>query len=120
MNRYRQRSGQRRPPTRVNDSNKSKEFKFDKLLVESGGSGQRWTYRARRHTPATIGKEIRLDDVVDVKRTINLPNLPDALPCFTMEATVEVTLKNGGKKLYTKAVEIDVRTGGGKPEKTRG
>lgn len=100
--------------------NKSKEFEFDKLLVESGGSGQRWTYRARRHTPATIGKEIRLDDVVDVKRTINLPNLPDALPCFTVEATVEVTLKDGGKKLYTKAVEIDVRTGGGKPEKTRG
>jgi hypothetical protein len=87
--------------------NKSKEFKFDKLLVESGGSGQRWTYRDRRHSPASIGKEVRLDDVVDVKRTINLPKLPDALPRFDVVATLELTMKDGSKKTYEKTITID-------------
>ncbi|MDP6545834.1 MAG: hypothetical protein QGH60_17765 [Phycisphaerae bacterium] len=62
-----------------------------------------------------IGEVTFLADAVDVKRTITIPKLPDALPCFTVKATVEVTLKDGGKKLYTKAVEIDVRTGNVKP-----
>ena len=66
-----------------------------------------------------IGKVTFLADAVDVKRTITIPKLPDALPRFIVKATVEVTLKDGSRKLYTKAVEIDVRTEGGKPEKTK-
>ena len=54
---------------------------------------------------------------VDVKRTITIPKLPEALPRFTVKATVEVTLKDGSKKEYTKEVEIDVRDGGVKPKK---
>jgi hypothetical protein len=34
---------------------------------------------------------------------------PNALPAFTVKATVEVTMKDGGKKVYNKEVEIDVR-----------
>jgi hypothetical protein len=66
-----------------------------------------------------IGKVEFLAEAVDVKRTVTIPKLPDALPRFTVKATVEVTLKDGSKKLYAKAVEIDIRTGGGKPENTK-
>ena len=38
---------------------------------------------------------------------------------FTVKATVEVTLKDGSKKVYAKEVEIDVRDGGVKPENKR-
>ena len=48
---------------------------------------------------------------------VEVPKLPDALPRFTVKATVEVTMKDGSKKQYTKEVEIDVRDGGLKPEK---
>ena len=64
-----------------------------------------------------IGKVTFLAEAVDVKRTVTIPKLPDALPRFTVKATVEVTLKDGSKKVYTKEVEIDVRTGGAKREK---
>jgi hypothetical protein len=66
-----------------------------------------------------IGKVAFLGEAVGVKRTVTIPKLPDALPRFTVKATVEVTLKDGGKKVYSKEVEIDVRTGGGKPENTK-
>jgi hypothetical protein len=56
-----------------------------------------------------IGEFTFLADAVDVKRTISIPKLPDALPRFTVKATVEVTLKDGSKKEYSKEVEIDVR-----------
>ena len=48
----------------------------------------------------------------------DLPKLPAALPCFTVRATVDITLKDCGKMQYTKAVTIDVRTGG--PKAARG
>ena len=80
---------------------------INKLLIESGGSGQRWTYRDRRHSPASIGKQTKLEDVVDVKRTINLPKLPDALPRFDVVATLELTMKDGSKKTYEKTITID-------------
>ena len=56
-----------------------------------------------------------LEDVTDVRRRIEIPKLPDALPRFTVKATIEVTLKDGSKKEYAKEVEIDVRDGGVKP-----
>ena len=70
-------------------------------------------------TDVKIGEVTFLAEAVDVKRTISIPKLPDALPRFTVKATVEVTLKDGSKKKYTKEVEIDVRAGGLKPEKTK-
>ena len=45
-----------------------------------------------------------------------LGDLPDALPRFTVKATVEVTLEDGSKREYTKEVEVDVRDDGFKPE----
>jgi len=59
-------------------------------------------------------KDIKIDKLqffaepVDVKRTIIVPKLPEALPRFTVKATVEVTLNDGSKKEYTKEVVIDV------------
>jgi hypothetical protein len=59
-------------------------------------------------------KDIKIDKLqffaepVDVKRTIIVPKLPEALPRFTVKATVEVTLNDGSKKDYTKEVVIDV------------
>jgi hypothetical protein len=47
---------------------------------------------------------------------VDVPELPEALPRFTVKATVEITLKDGSKKEYTKEVEIDVREGGVMPE----
>jgi hypothetical protein len=52
-----------------------------------------------------------LEDAVKVRRRIEVPGLPDALPRFTVKATVEITLKGGGKREYTKEVEVDVRRG---------
>ncbi len=91
----------------VNKSNGKEEYR-NKLLIESGGSGQRWTYRDRRHSPASIGKQTKLEDVVDVKRTITIPKLPEALPKFDVTATIEITLEDGSKKTYTKTVHIDI------------
>ncbi len=91
----------------VNKSNGKEEY-INKLLIESGGSGQRWTYRDRRHSPASIGKQTKLEDVVDVKRTITIPKLPEALPKFDVTATIEITLEDGSKKTYTKTVNIDI------------
>jgi len=50
-----------------------------------------------------------LEDYASVTLKNEVPKLPDALPCFTVKATVEVTMKDGSKKEYTKEVEIDVR-----------
>ncbi len=41
-----------------------------------------------------------------------MPKLSNALPLFTVKTIVEVTLKDGSKKEYTKEVKIDVREGG--------
>ena len=35
--------------------------------------------------------------------------LPDALPRFTVKATIEVTLKGGGKREYAKAVAFSMQ-----------
>lgn len=55
-----------------------------------------------------IGEVTFLAEAVDVKRTISIPKLPEALPKFDVTATVEVTLKDGAKKTYTKTVSIDI------------
>jgi hypothetical protein len=50
-----------------------------------------------------------LEDAKKSIPRIEVPKLPVALPRFTMKATVEVTMKDGSKKEYTKEVEIYVR-----------
>ena len=84
--------------------------KPQKLLCFVTGSGPRWTSRPSAANRLDVWKAAVLEDVADVRRRIETPNLPDALPRFTVKATVEVTLKDGSKKEYTKEVEIDVRS----------
>ncbi len=66
--------------------------KPQQLSALSPGSGNRWTYRDRPHKHLQIDKTTILDEDVDVKRIITVPKLPEALPCFTVKATVEVTM----------------------------
>ena len=92
--------------------------KPQKLYTTSKGSGPRWTSKQSTVDVLLDVKQTTiLEDATGVRRRIEAPKLPDALPRFTVKATVEVTLKDGSKKVYTKEVEIDVRDGGVKPEK---
>ena len=50
-----------------------------------------------------------LEDAESTVLRTEAPKLPDALPRFTVKATVEVTMKDGSKKEYTKEVAVDVR-----------
>jgi hypothetical protein len=84
--------------------------KPQKFLCFCVGSGPRWTSRPRAADRLDVWNAAVLEDVKDVHRRIETPKLPDALPRFTVKATIEVTLKNGTKKEYTKEVEIDVRS----------
>ena len=81
-----------------------------KLLYFCVGSKPRWTSKPRAADWLDVWQAVVLADAVDVRRQIEVPKLPDALPRFTVKATVEVTLKDGSKKLYTKEVKIDVRS----------
>jgi hypothetical protein len=84
--------------------------KPQKFLCFCVGSGPRWTSRPRTADRLDVWKAAVLEDVVNVRRRIETPKLPDTLPRFTVKAVIEVTLKNGTKKLYSKEVEIDVRS----------
>ncbi|MHC4546439.1 MAG: hypothetical protein ACYTDW_13270 [Planctomycetota bacterium] len=82
--------------------------KPQKLLCFCVGSGPRWTSRPRAADRLDVWKAAVLEDVVNVRRRIEAPKLPEGLPRFTVKAAIEVTLKDGSKKVYTKEVEIDV------------
>ena len=84
--------------------------KPQKLLCFCVGSGPRWTSRPRAADRLDVWQAAVLEDATDVRRRIETPKLPDALPRFTVKATIEVTLKDGSKKEYTKVVQIDVRS----------
>jgi hypothetical protein len=84
--------------------------KPQKFLCFCVGSGPRWTSRPRAADRLDVWNAAVLEDAKDVHRRIEAPKLPDALPRFAVKATIEVTLKNGTKKEYTKEVEIDVRS----------
>jgi len=95
--------------------------KPEKLLKFHGpNDGVRYT--SRRHPGATalnVKTKTILLDATGASVKVEAPKLPDALPRFTVKATVEVTMKDGSKKKYTKEVEIDVRAGGGKKPQAR-
>ena len=55
-----------------------------------------------------VGKMEFFAEPVDVKRTVTIPRLPESLPKFDVTATVEITLKDGSKKTYSKTVNIDI------------
>lgn len=89
----------------------------NKLLCFTVRSGARWTSRPACPDRLDVWKASILEDAERARLRVEVPKLPDALPRFTVKATVEVTLKDGSKKEYTKEVAIDVRNGGVKPEK---
>jgi len=83
-----------------------------KLLCFCVRAGARWTSRPACPNRLDVWKASVLEDATSSALRVEVPKLPEALPRFTVKATVEVTLKDGGKKAYTKAVEIDVRDSG--------
>lgn len=84
--------------------------KPQKFLCFCVGSGPRWTSRPRAADRLDVWQAAVLEDAAAVRRLIETPKLPDALPRFAVKATIEVTLKDGTTKMYTKEVEIDVRS----------
>ena len=50
-----------------------------------------------------------LDDAVSSRLLHEVPELPDALPAFTVRTTVEVTLRNNRKKHYHRSAHFDLR-----------
>ena len=50
-----------------------------------------------------------VEDAASAVLRVEVPKLPDALPRFIVKATVDVTMKDGGRKAYVKEVEIDLR-----------
>jgi hypothetical protein len=91
----------------------------NKLLCFTVASGPRWTSRPPCPDRLDVWKANILADAKSTRLRIEVPKLPDALPRFTVKATVEVTMKDGSKKKYTKEVVIDVRQKGVKPEKKK-
>ena len=90
-----------------------------KLLCFCVGAGRRFTSRPTCPDRLDVWKATVLADATSSALRVEVPKLPNALPRFTVKATVEVTMKDGSKKEYTKEVEIDVRTGGAKQEKNK-
>jgi len=83
------------------------------IKFAGGGDGARYTSRPRfRRTALNVEKQTILENAASAALKLEAPKLPDDLPCFTVKATVEVQMKDGSKKEYTKEVEIDVREGG--------
>ena len=50
-----------------------------------------------------------LGNGVSCRLVHDVPDLPAALPVFSVKTTVEVTLKGGQKRRYQKVVNIDLR-----------
>lgn len=81
-----------------------------KLLCFCVGSGPRWTSRPRAANRLDVWDAAVLEDAAKVSWHVEPVNLPDALPVFTVKAVIEVTIKDGRKRVFSKAVEVDVRS----------
>jgi len=79
-----------------------------KLLCFCVGAGRRFTSRPTCPDRLDVWKATVLEDATNSALRIEVPKLPDALPRFTVKATVEVTMKDGSKQEFTKEVEINV------------
>ena len=81
-----------------------------KLLARGNPSGPRFTSRKSFNTRSLeVGTITILKDAVRSRLIHEIPAFPEALPDFTIKTTVEVTLEDGRKKLFEKAVAIDLR-----------
>jgi hypothetical protein len=83
--------------------------KPQKLLCFCVGAGARFTNRPTCPDRLDVWDATVLEEATSSALRIEMPQLPDALPCFTAKATVEVTMKDGSKQEFTKEVAIDVR-----------
>ena len=82
-----------------------------KFLCFTVGSGPRWTSRPRAADRIDVLDAAVLEEPAEVSLKIAAPNLPEAMPRFTIEATIEITMKNGARKTYAKRVGIDLASG---------
>ena len=80
----------------------------DKLLCFTVAAGPRWTSRPAVPDRLGVWKTTVLEEAKSASLRVETPPLPNALPRFTVKATVEVSMKDGSTKEYTKTVEIDV------------
>lgn len=81
----------------------------DKLLCFTVAAGPRWTSRPAVPDRLDVWKTSILEEAQTAILKVDAPKLPDALPQFSVKATVEVTMPDGAKKEYTKEVQLDVR-----------
>ncbi len=81
-----------------------------KLFGRGAASGPRFTDRRSFGSRSlNVKKTTILRDAVSARLIHEIPELPDALPRFTVKTTVEVTHEDGRKTRYEKSVEIHLR-----------
>jgi len=83
--------------------------KPQKLLCFCVGAGRRFTSRPSCADRLDVWDATVLQDAASSALRVDVPKLLDALPRFTVKATVEVTMKDGSKKEYKKEVAIDLQ-----------
>jgi hypothetical protein len=82
--------------------------KPQKLLCFCVGAGRRFTNRPTCPDRLDVWEATVLEEATNSALRIDVPKLPEALPRFTVKATIEVTMKDGSKQEFTKEIEIDV------------
>ena len=81
-----------------------------KLFGRGPVSGPRYTDRRSFGSRSLdVKKTTVLGNAVSCRLVHDVPDLPAALPVFSVKTTVEVTLKGGQKRRYQKVVNIDLR-----------
>jgi hypothetical protein len=50
-----------------------------------------------------------LANAIEARLIHDVPSFPESLPQFTVKTTVEIDLKGGKKRRYSKSVELDLR-----------
>jgi hypothetical protein len=83
---------------------------YNKIVTLSQGCGRRFTRKAQPPRIACdVKQKTELKDYASVTLSNEVPKMPDALPSFTVKSTVQVTMKDGSRKEYTRKVTIDIR-----------
>ena len=81
-----------------------------KLFGRGPVSGPRFTDRRSFGTRSlNVRKTTILDNAIEARLTHDVPSFPESLPQFTVKTTVEIDLKGGKKRRYSKSVELDLR-----------
>lgn len=79
-----------------------------KFVCYCVNSGARLTDRSRGPERLDIWKATMYPYVTDVKYTVDVPKLPEALPKFDITANIEMTLGDGAKQTISHTVPIDI------------